>query len=145
MRVLFNPNSLNLDILIDHPMRGQGGVYFQGYRQRGGGFSDVFRHLYRFLLPVAKTIGKEGIDAGKRIFNDLQAGSNIKSALKKGGVTSAQNLLQKATDKIGQYGEGRRKKRHLSKKEVIGKVVKAKALNKNPKLTKKGVYQFGLY
>ena len=49
-----------------------GGAYFEGYPyQRGYGIESVIRSLYRFLLPIGKEIGKEGLSLGGRILDDI--------------------------------------------------------------------------
>ena len=138
VRILFDPYDIHLTDILITPQQGSG-PYFVGFRQRGYGLGDIFRHAWRFLRPIVQTLGKEGLNAGARILNDVHQGANLKTAVKKQGAQSAQRLLQSASDKVGLYGSGKRK-RHLKKTEVVGRLVHRKAPLKNKRQDIFGIY-----
>lgn len=105
----------------------QTGGYFVGRPyQRGGGIGSVFSSLFRFLLPVLKSagkeLGKEGLAVGSRILNDVAQGKNVRSAVVTETAGGLRNLVDKSRASDGlrnlidqaegrlQKGGGRRKK-----------------------------------
>ena len=60
--------------------------WFEGYTpyQRGGGIGNIFRSLFRMILPTAKsaaaTVGKQALSTGAQIASDLVQGRDIKEA-----------------------------------------------------------------
>lgn len=125
VRVLFLPNSVHLSDVINNSQFGNG-PYYIGFRQRGYGFGDILRTAWRFLQPLVKTVGREGLNVGARVLNDVNQGADLSSTLKKQGAQSAQRMLERASEKAGQYGQGKKRKRHLSKREVVGRLLKKK-------------------
>ena len=115
----------------------QQGAGFTGVQyQRGAGIANLFRQVWRFLLPAAssasKLIGREALAAGANFASDVLAGTAPKRALEKHGKVAATNLLKKMTTKM--QGGGRRKKR----KSSINRRVKRAATGAGRKRKRKG-------
>lgn len=92
----------------------QQGAGFTGVQyQRGAGIGNLFRQVWRFLLPAAasasKVLGREALAAGANFASDVLAGTAPKKSLKKHGKVAAANLLTKMATKM--QGGGKRKKR----------------------------------
>jgi hypothetical protein len=126
--VNFDPDTVNWQSYFS-----QTGGYFVGRPyQRGGGIGSVFSSLFRFLLPVLKSagkeLGKEGLAVGSRILNDVAQGKNARSAVVTETAGGLRNLLDKSRASDGlrnlideaegrlQKGGGKKKKR---KKQAI--------------------------
>jgi hypothetical protein len=156
MRVIYIPASDKF--WAQYYARQQTGRGFDGDPfQRGGGLGNVFRGLFRFLLPVVKSagkaIGKQALRSGAQIASDLVAGGDLKKILKKRGKRGASALLRTAAAKLDQTGagtiKGRPKKRKItpakntvkSKKTSSRKPVKKKTSRKPVKKQD----QFGVY
>jgi hypothetical protein len=112
MRVVFVPPSDKQ--WVHHYARHQTGKGFDGLPyQRGGGLGNIFRGIFRFLLPIAKkagkAVGKQALRTGSQIASDVVAGEDLKKAVNRRSKTGASALLKKAAKKVGQKG-GRRKK-----------------------------------
>ncbi|KAL3119578.1 hypothetical protein niasHT_010164 [Heterodera trifolii] len=127
--------------------RGYG--YFLGVpRQKGAGVGSVLRNLWRYLRPmvsaarpyaanIAAEIGKEGLETGARVLNEVSKGGSIRDALVSEGKEGAKKLLDKASSSL-QKGRGRKKRRGGRKKaeiilkpsDVVGQTVPQKALLK---------------
>lgn len=107
-----------------------GGGYFQGQLyQRGHGLGNIFRGIFRLLMPVAKSvvknIGKEAIHTGFNIASDTLHGQDIKEAAKVHGRKAVQNLLTSAqTHLADQSGKGIKRKAPSRKKPVKLGIVK---------------------
>lgn len=149
VHVIFDTNSIKIDDFIQY---GGGGLsYFEGLepfqrgrgyyvgirRQRGSGVGEIFKGLWRLLLPALKSTGKivknEGLATGARILNNLSEGANLKDTLKNETITGVKNLV----DKVQQKGSG--KKRKAIK---IGSIVRKNSIN----MAKKRKYDtFGFY
>uniref|UniRef100_A0AC34EZS3 Uncharacterized protein n=1 Tax=Panagrolaimus sp. ES5 TaxID=591445 RepID=A0AC34EZS3_9BILA len=141
MRVVFNPSSVQFTDIFTNDQIGYGSFYAGYPLQRGLGWSDLLKTAWRFFLPMAKEIGKEGLTAGANVLTDLSQGNNFKKTLTKQGAKTAKSLLMKASNEIPQIGNGRKKRRKavsLKKSDIIGKVV----LNKSKK---KRIDAFGPY
>ena len=96
VHVNFDPDSVNWQSYFT-----QSGGYFVGRPyQRGGGIGSVFSSLFRFLLPVLKSagreIGKEGLAVGSRILGDVAQGKNVRSAVVTETAGGLKNLLDKS-------------------------------------------------
>lgn len=139
VRVLFNPNSVHLETVLNPGLYGEG-AYYIGFKQRGSGIGDTLRHLWRFLQPVARHLTKEGLQTGVRILTDVEQGNDVTSSLKKQTAQTAQRVLQQASDKIGQYGRGRKRKTHLTNKQVEGRLVKRSSPLKKTRQDVFGIY-----
>uniref|UniRef100_A0A914HC94 Uncharacterized protein n=1 Tax=Globodera rostochiensis TaxID=31243 RepID=A0A914HC94_GLORO len=109
--------------------RGYG--YFLGVpRQKGAGVGAVLRNLWRYLRPmisaakpyaanIATELGKEGLETGARVLNQVSKGGDIKEALLAEGKEGAKKLLDKASSSL-QKGRGKRKRRgKKTKAEII--------------------------
>lgn len=104
-----------------------GGAYFQGKPyMRGTGIGALFSSLYRFLLPIAKSVGKEvgreGLAVGSRILSDVAKGENAKSVINTHTREGIRNLVAKANDKL-QKGSGQTKKKIAKKQKGRGTFV----------------------
>ena len=84
--------------------------YQRGYGfQKGAGLGDIFKGIWRFLLPVIKspamkelgqTVGKEAISSGANILNRVVQGEPLKAAALEEGKSAAETLLEKGIEKI---------------------------------------------
>src|ERR1700722_3403140 len=100
----------------------QAGSGFNIYRgntpQHGYGlFSNAFR---RFGIPLIKFLGKQGVNYISNVRNDvLEKGVDLKSALKGQLINSGRNIaldgLARATERVSQFGSGRRRGRPAAK------------------------------
>ena len=97
--------------------------------QRGAGLGDIFKGIWRFLLPVIKspamkelgqTVVKEAISSGANILNRVVQGEPLKAAALEEGKSAAETLMEKGIEKIRhsrQKGSGlpikRKKKRSI--------------------------------
>ena len=136
MRVTFVPPSDKL--WIQHYVNQQTGRGFIGMPyQRGNGLGSLFRGLFRFILPIAKSaghaVGKQALKTGAEIASDLVAGESLAESAKRRGRVGATNLLKQATAKLEQSGSGIGKR----KKPIKGAV--------KPKKRKIVRDQFGVY
>jgi hypothetical protein len=174
VRVIFDGSNLRLDKIYQQSGSGgpitvfegaptfqRGYGYFLGVpRQKGAGVGSVLRNLWRYLRPmvsavkpyaanIAAEIGKEGLETGARILNEVSQGGAIKDALMAEGKEGAKKLLDKATaSRLLQKGRGRRKRRGVGKKadiilkpsDIIGKIVPQKSLLKKKRFDSLGYY-----
>jgi hypothetical protein len=89
--------------------------YFQGTPyQRGAGLADIFRSVYRLLLPLGRAageaLGKESVQTAHRVLSHVVSGEKPREALKKGAKTGVRNLLLHAANTMKQEGEGKKKR-----------------------------------
>ena len=82
---------------------------FHGARfQRGYGLGSIFRGLFRWAVPHlkqgAKMIGKKALQTGVNVAQDVLAGENIKTAVKKQG----KKALGLTSQKSPQSGAGKK-------------------------------------
>jgi hypothetical protein len=146
MRVLFIPSGDKH--WIQYYAQQQAGKGFEGLPfQRGGGLGNLFRGLYRFLLPVVKsagkTVGKQALKTGALVASDLVAGGDFKKVIKKRGKKAASTLLRTAARKLNQKGGRKSIKGPAKKKKIIRK--KKKQPKKKRRKTYKKQDQFGVY
>lgn len=90
-----------------------GGMFFEGIPfQRGYGIGSVLGNLFRYLVPIGKTIGKElgreGLSTGSRVLTNMMSGETLKNSLRKEGQQGLKNVLDRVYEKT-QTGQGRRK------------------------------------
>jgi hypothetical protein len=129
--------------------RGAGGAYFAGFPyQRGAGIGTVFGTIFRFLLPLirsaGKEIGREGLATGARILGNLAEGKAARSAVVEETAEGLKNLinrsdpqeaLRRLVDKAQtrlQKGSGRKRGAApltLKKQHAKGRSVKRKRLD----------------
>lgn len=112
-RVNFDPDKIDWRPFFNEPQIG--GAYFQGRPyMHGTGIGALFSNLARFLLPIAKSIGKEvgreGLIVGSRILGDVAKGESPKAAINEHTREGIRNLAAKAHDKL-QSGSGRKRRR----------------------------------
>ena len=85
--------------------------------QKGYGFGNVFKKLFRWIVPIvkhhaqpiAKKVGKEALRTAANIANDTLSGKSFKK--------SAADRIQETLTKIpnGQFGNGHYKKKRKTK------------------------------
>lgn len=114
---------------------GGGGVkqVFAGSRyQRGhGGIGSFLSGLFRSVLPYiksgAKAVGREAVNAGFNVLDDVITGTNFKQAVKNNARQSGVNLRNKATRKITEMMSGGGYKRRGVKRKRQSKTKRAGA------------------
>lgn len=112
--VNFNPNTIDWRPFFAEPQ--VGGAYFKGRPyMRGTGIGALFSSIYRFLLPLAKSIGhevgREGLSVGAKVIGDIAKGEEPKKALSTHSREGLRNLMAKASEKLEPQkgsGKGRR-------------------------------------
>jgi hypothetical protein len=127
-----------------HGLDGFAGVPYQ----RGYGIGNIFRGLFRMLLPLVKTagktIGKEALFTGTNIASDMLAGQDIETSAKNRGREAATRLVNKAQSRLEQTGEGTRKRKWASKKsdkvKELKKSVSHKKSGKKSRLLKQDIF-----
>jgi hypothetical protein len=105
MRVPFNERSIQSGGTMPH---------FAGYaHQRGAGLGSVFKTLWRFAMPFAKSagkaIGRQALKSGADIAQDVLRGEEVKSVVKKRVKQGASALTKKGSKRLMrklQTGEG---------------------------------------
>uniref|UniRef100_A0A914H6X4 Uncharacterized protein n=1 Tax=Globodera rostochiensis TaxID=31243 RepID=A0A914H6X4_GLORO len=124
VRVIFDGSNLRLDQFYQQTGSGpiayfeglptfqRGYGYFLGVpRQKGAGVGAVLRNLWRYLRPmisaakpyaanIAAELGKEGLETGARVLNQVSKGGDIKDALLAEGKEGAKKLLDKASSSL---------------------------------------------
>jgi hypothetical protein len=96
MRKLYVPNKkLYRDYYCGH---GHIPVFEGKIRQEGYGIGNILGGLFRSAMPLLKNIGKKVgsqlLQGGKDVLEDVLAGENIKSSLKKRAMERAKKLLK---------------------------------------------------
>ena len=91
---------------------------FQGARfQRGYGLGSIFRGLFRWVVPHlkqgAKMLGKKALQMGVNVTQDVLAGENLKTAVKRQGKKAlgltSQNSPQSGAGKKGAKRKAQRR------------------------------------
>lgn len=112
---------IDLEALIDwdeyfqtQAEQGGHGMMFQGSQfQRGYGLGSIFQSLFRFLVPIGKTIGRavgqEALHAGTNLAGDLLDGAKAGDALKTRGREAGKNLVNRTKAHLAQSGSGAKK------------------------------------
>jgi hypothetical protein len=105
-----------LDFYMSQAMqKGYGGGFTGIPYQRGHGLGSFFGRLFRSILPVAKsigksalkTVGKEAVNMGMNVAQDLSEGRNIRQSLKEHGAKAVGKLVKKGMNRIArQSGSG---------------------------------------
>lgn len=124
----------------DSAQVGGGGEYFQGRmfqrgrgigyagRHSGEGMGDVLRGIWRYLKPMAKSVGKEAAVAGSRILGNIAQGADLKETVKEEGTEGVKRVLEKATRKL-QKGSGVARRRGRRSGRSLG----GRERGRNPK------------
>lgn len=136
MRVVYSPTNENwLELFADQVRQSGHGI--QGFHgaayQRGGGLGNFLGKLFRFILPVAKTVGKavgkQALTTGVEIAGDLAQGENFKKSAKKRLRKGVGQLAAKGKKHIRGHGQLGKRPR---KKSIKGGVnVKKRKFNNN--------------
>jgi hypothetical protein len=145
MHVIYSPEDIDywLDFYkssISGNQQYQLGGVLPGFRayapyHRGGGIGSIFKSLYRLMLPMLKTVGKQALVTGSRVAADLASGQDLKSTLKSHGRDAASTMLSEAAERIKQQGQGiGRRKRKRRVKTVKRKRTKKSSSFKKRKL-----------
>lgn len=110
MHVNFNPDTVEWAEFL----QSGGGAYFEGFPyqrgygayfagfpyQRGYGIGSVFGSIFRYLLPMLKTagkeIGREGLATGARILGNLAEGKQLKSAVVEETSEGLKKLIERS-------------------------------------------------
>lgn len=124
MRVIFDPESENWDLLINQSGSGDffvGLPYQRGYGQKGTGVGGLFKSLIKYLIPLGKRIGpviaREGLDTLGRML-DNNDNSDLKTNVLNETKKGLRNLVNKAVTNT-QAGSGKkRRKKSVSKKKI---------------------------
>jgi len=83
---------------------------FQPYH-RGGGIGNFFKSLFRYALPLLKTVGKEALVTSSKIASDVAEGRDFKDSFASHSKTAAGSLLKQAGESLSvQKGKGRNKR-----------------------------------
>jgi hypothetical protein len=91
---------------------------------------DVLRGIWRYLKPMAKSVGKEAAFAGSRILGNIAQGADLKETVKQEGTEGVKRVLDKASRKL-QRGSGVGGRRRASRRS--GRSQSARAKGRNPK------------
>ena len=96
---------------MDQAVQSGHGAFHGSNFQRGHGLGNLFRGLFRMIVPIAsaaaKTLGREAVFTGANIAHDVLSGQNIKTAAKRQGRQSASRLVDKVQKKLhNQKGQG---------------------------------------
>lgn len=127
----FDPDSVDWSEFFEKQVGGS--FYFEGIPyQRGGGLGSIFSSLYRFLLPIGKSIGrelgKEGLEAGSRLLNRLSTGEDLKNSL----INESQQGLKNVIDRV--YEERKKKSQQGTGKAKRKKTIKGSTNTKKSKI-----------
>jgi len=126
--------------------------YQRGYGiiQGGAGVGDVFRGIWRFVLPILRhagtMLGSEALSTGQRILGKVNEGETLKSAAINESRRGLDNILERG-GLPKQFGTGRKRKIKslqppLSYQTIIGRTI-TKPLAYSKKRLRSDV--FGLY
>ena len=105
---------------------GHGVPFFQGQMyQRGHGLGNIFRGIFKFLMPMvktaAKTVGKQALHTGFDIVSDTLHGQDLKQAAKLRSRQAASKLLDAAKNELAQGGRGRQAGKGINRKRSAPK------------------------
>lgn len=171
VHIIFDTNSVAYSDFIQTgggPSEGIGGVaevnydnnYYKGMPpfqrgyglQSGAGITDVFRGLWRFVLPIIRRVGTtvtaEALNTGQRVLERVNEGAPLKEAL----VSEGKKGIDTVLDKGGlpkQFGtgrkgiKGRRKRASIPNHQtLIGKIITKPVVASKKRLRSDA---FGLY
>jgi len=78
---------------------------------RGGGIGNFFKSLFRYALPLLKTVGKEALVTSSKVASDVAEGRDFKDSITSHGKAAAGALLKRAGDTLSvQKGNGNNKR-----------------------------------
>jgi hypothetical protein len=83
---------------------------------RGGGLGSFFKRLFRYSLPILKTIGKHALVTGSKIAADVAQGRSLKESAQEHARSGVSNVLNETGDNIAQSGKGLGAKRQYKRK-----------------------------
>lgn len=119
MHVDFDPLQVQwATVLATLPLDDATAAQYGGYNifrgvpyQRGRGLGQVFRHIWRYLVPIGKeigsAIGRQGLESGNRVLGNVLQGADLKESLATEGRAGLRNLLDKAAQRLDtQSGKG---------------------------------------
>ena len=90
--------------------------------QRGYGLGGLLGGLFRSAMPILKkgamAVGREALQSGMDIAQDVMKGENVKTAAKRRMKTAGRNMGRKALNKLQR---GRGAKKQLPKAQKRGK------------------------
>lgn len=103
MHIVYTPEDANYWLasyengMKSHPQYQVGGD-LAGFRafaphHRGGGLGSFFRSLFRYVLPILKTVGKEALITGSNIATDVSQGKSFAESAQAQGRVAASNIL----------------------------------------------------
>lgn len=165
-RVRFDPASVSFDDFhVGYPQDGSGienTYYYAGiptfqrgmglsfYNQRGTGFADILRGIYRFLIPLAKKAGKavaeEGLGVGERILQRVNQGEKLNIAALEEGKKGVDKILEKAgLPKPFQTGSGRKGIKRKQRSKIGTHPLVGRQIRMEPKRSRMRVDAFGQY
>lgn len=127
VHVTFDPGSLSIADFIQQTGGGRASYfegippYQRGRGQRGAGVGAVFRGLWRYLLPVIRSVGgavkQEGLATGSRILSNLAEGANLKDTIVNEGKTGVTKVATRLLQK--QQGRGYKRRRSPAHRKII--------------------------
>lgn len=141
MWVIYSPDDENWDAFFQAQIGG--GYYFEGipYMQSGGGIGTILSTVMRFLLPIAKSVGrevgKEGLALGSRLLGEMAEGRNVQESIKREGRQSLGKLASKATSYL-QEGQGRKKKK--ISQSIVGRRLRTVVPKKRAKVQRHDLF-----
>lgn len=122
VHVIFDPSSVRLSQYGGEFYVGK--LYQRGRGRYGAGVGDIFRNLWRYLKPLAKSavklVGQEGAEAGARILSNIAQGANLKETFETEGKQGVKKILDAASRRL-QEGQGltRKRKQRRQRTSVI--------------------------
>lgn len=77
-------------------------VFSGAVLQRGHGLGNILNSAFRAFMPALKTAGKallhQGLQTGAHVLDDVVAGKNVKTAVKRRAKEGGHKLLHRALD-----------------------------------------------
>lgn len=103
---------------------------------RGAGIGSFFKSLFRYAVPILKTVGKEALKTGSKIASDVASGQNFKDSALLHGKHAVGSILETEGKKLtNQSGKGvgkrpRSKGRQVNKRRKVQKSSLLKELSR---------------
>jgi hypothetical protein len=112
--------------------------------QRGHGLGGIFSSLFRSALPLlkqgAKAVGRQALQTGVDIAQDVMSGQSVKSAAKSRLKTAGRNMGTKVLNKIQKGKVASTTSRKRGKKRSRVKQTLIPRPNKRRKQTRKDIF-----